>query len=92
MIDSKPIGFITVRTSSTRLPNKCLLPLGDDMGLEPRRVNCGIVAFHLLICIVGLQPVFPIARLVVTIRLLVQRRRPFQSRILLTLTGCAKLL
>ena len=30
MIDSKPIGFITVRTSSTRLPNKCLLPLGDE--------------------------------------------------------------
>jgi len=30
MIDSKPIGFITVRTSSTRLPGKCLLPLGDE--------------------------------------------------------------
>ena len=30
MIDSNPIGFITVRTSSTRLPNKCLLPLGDE--------------------------------------------------------------
>ena len=30
MIDAKPIGFITVRTSSTRLPGKCLLPLGDE--------------------------------------------------------------
>ena len=30
MIDLNPIGFITVRTSSTRLPNKCLLPLGDE--------------------------------------------------------------
>ena len=30
MIDLDPIGFITVRTSSTRLPNKCLLPLGDE--------------------------------------------------------------
>lgn len=29
-IDYNPIGFITVRTSSTRLPNKCLLPLGDE--------------------------------------------------------------
>ena len=27
-------GFITVRTSSTRLPNKCLLPLGNDSVLE----------------------------------------------------------
>ncbi|MDB2389767.1 hypothetical protein N9X12_00885 [Alphaproteobacteria bacterium] len=30
MINSKHIGFITVRTSSTRLPNKCLLPLGEE--------------------------------------------------------------
>jgi len=30
IIDFNPIGFITVRTSSTRLPNKCLLPLGDE--------------------------------------------------------------
>ena len=30
MFDSKPVGFITVRTSSTRLPNKCLLPFGDE--------------------------------------------------------------
>lgn len=30
MIESKPIGFITVRTSSSRLANKCLLPLGDE--------------------------------------------------------------
>ncbi|MDA8382268.1 MAG: hypothetical protein M0037_04250 [Betaproteobacteria bacterium] len=26
-------GFITVRTSSTRLPGKCLLPFGDDMNV-----------------------------------------------------------
>ena len=24
------IGLVTVRTSSSRLPNKCLLPFGDD--------------------------------------------------------------
>lgn len=28
--NSKFTGLITVRTSSTRLPNKCLLPFGDD--------------------------------------------------------------
>ena len=27
-------GFITVRTSSTRLPNKCLLPLGNESVIE----------------------------------------------------------
>lgn len=26
----KPTGFITVRTSSSRLPSKCLLPFGDE--------------------------------------------------------------
>lgn len=30
MAESTNVGFITVRTSSTRLPNKCLLPLGDE--------------------------------------------------------------
>lgn len=30
MFESNYVGFITVRTSSSRLPNKCLLPLGDD--------------------------------------------------------------
>ena len=25
-----PIGFITVRSSSSRLPNKCFLPFGDN--------------------------------------------------------------
>ena len=30
MIGLKPIGFITVRTSSTRPPNECLLPLSDE--------------------------------------------------------------
>tara|TARA_Y100000768_G_C23980855_1_gene685697 strand:+ start:2141 stop:2893 length:753 start_codon:yes stop_codon:yes gene_type:complete len=29
MIDDKIPGFITVRTSSTRLPNKCFLPFGE---------------------------------------------------------------
>ena len=45
MIDSKPIGFITVRTSSTRLPNKCLLPLGDETVIShvvKRAVSYGI--------------------------------------------------
>ena len=30
MIDSKFTGFITVRTTSTRLPEKCLLPFGGE--------------------------------------------------------------
>lgn len=30
MTESTNVGFITVRTSSTRLPNKCLLPLGAE--------------------------------------------------------------
>ncbi len=30
MTKSTNVGFITVRTSSTRLPKKCLLPLGDE--------------------------------------------------------------
>ena len=30
MVDSKFTGFITVRTSSTRLPGKCLLPFGNE--------------------------------------------------------------
>jgi len=45
MIDSKPIGFITVRTSSTRLPNKCLLPLGDETVIShvvKRAISYGI--------------------------------------------------
>ena len=45
MIDSKPIGFITVRTSSTRLPGKCLLPLGDETVIShvvKRAIACGI--------------------------------------------------
>ena len=45
MIDSKPIGFITVLTSSTRLPNKCLLPLGDETVIShvvKRAVSYGI--------------------------------------------------
>ena len=45
MIESKPIGFITVRTSSTRLPNKCLLPLGDETVIShvvKRTISYGI--------------------------------------------------
>jgi spore coat polysaccharide biosynthesis protein SpsF len=45
MIDSKPIGFITVRTSSTRLPSKCLLPLGDETVIShvvKRAISYGI--------------------------------------------------
>ena len=45
MIDSKPIGFIIVRTSSTRLPNKCLLPLGDETVIShvvKRTISYGI--------------------------------------------------
>jgi spore coat polysaccharide biosynthesis protein SpsF len=30
MVELNPVGFITVRTSSTRLPNKCLLPIGEE--------------------------------------------------------------
>lgn len=30
MVESKFTGFITVRTSSTRLPGKCLLPFGNE--------------------------------------------------------------
>ena len=45
MIDSKPIGFIAVRTSSTRLPSKCLLPLGDETVIShvvKRAISFGI--------------------------------------------------
>ena len=30
MIDQTIIGFITVRTTSSRLPKKCLLPFGNE--------------------------------------------------------------
>ena len=33
-------GFITVRTSSTRLPNKCLLPLGENNILTSVILRC----------------------------------------------------
>ena len=45
MIDLNPIGFITVRTSSTRLPNKCMLPLGDETVIShvvKRAISYGI--------------------------------------------------
>lgn len=38
-------GFITVRTTSTRLPNKCLLPLGEETVIShviKRTLNSGI--------------------------------------------------
>ena len=45
MTESKYVGFITVRTSSSRLPNKCLLPLGDETVIShvvKRAINQGI--------------------------------------------------
>ena len=45
MTESTYVGFITVRTSSTRLPNKCLLPLGDETVIShvvKRTLACGI--------------------------------------------------
>lgn len=45
MIGLKRIGFITVRTSSARLPGKCLLPLGDETVIShviKRAISYGI--------------------------------------------------
>jgi spore coat polysaccharide biosynthesis protein SpsF len=45
MTESTYVGFITVRTSSTRLPNKCLLPLGDETVIShvvKRAISYGI--------------------------------------------------
>ena len=45
MTESTYVGFITVRTSSTRLPNKCLLPLGDEKVIShvvKRAISYGI--------------------------------------------------
>jgi len=45
MVDSIYTGFITVRTSSTRLPKKCLLPLGDEIVIShvvKRAISYGI--------------------------------------------------
>ena len=45
MIDFNPIGFITVRTSSTRLPRKCLLPMGNETVIShvvKRSIHYGI--------------------------------------------------
>jgi spore coat polysaccharide biosynthesis protein SpsF len=50
MIDSKPIGFITVRTSSTRLPNKCLLPLGDETVISHVVKRAIAYGFEPIIC------------------------------------------
>lgn len=45
MIGFNPIGFITVRTSSTRLPRKCLLPMGNETVIShvvKRSIHYGI--------------------------------------------------
>jgi spore coat polysaccharide biosynthesis protein SpsF len=45
MVDLNYTGFITVRTSSTRLPGKCLLPFGDETVIShvvKRAINYGI--------------------------------------------------
>ena len=45
MIDFNPIGFITVRTSSTRLPRKCLLPMENETVIShvvKRSIHYGI--------------------------------------------------
>ena len=43
-------GFITVRTSSTRLPNKCLLPLGDNSVLEHVIKRCLSYGIKPIVC------------------------------------------
>ncbi len=42
--------FITVRTASTRLPNKCLLPLGDCKVIEHVIRRCKHADFRPIIC------------------------------------------
>ena len=45
MGETENTGFITVRTSSTRLPKKCLLPLGDETVIShvvKRSISYGI--------------------------------------------------
>ena len=45
MVDLNYTGFITVRTSSTRLPGKCLLPFGEETVIGhvvKRAINYGI--------------------------------------------------
>ena len=45
MVENKNVGLITVRTSSSRLPNKCLLPFGDCsviVHVAKRAINFGI--------------------------------------------------
>ena len=43
-------GFITVRTSSTRLPNKCLLPLGNNSVLEHVIKRCLSNGIEPIVC------------------------------------------
>ncbi len=42
--------FITVRTASTRLPNKCLLPLGDCKVVEHVIRRCKHAEFRPIVC------------------------------------------
>ncbi len=42
--------FITVRTASTRLPNKCLLPLGDCKVIEHVIRRCKHAGFRTIVC------------------------------------------
>jgi spore coat polysaccharide biosynthesis protein SpsF (cytidylyltransferase family) len=42
--------FITVRTASTRLPNKCLLPLGDCKVIEHVIRRCKHAEFRPIVC------------------------------------------
>ena len=45
MVENNYAGLITVRTSSSRLPNKCLLPFGDCsvvVHVAKRAINFGI--------------------------------------------------
>jgi spore coat polysaccharide biosynthesis protein SpsF len=43
-------GFITVRTSSTRLPNKCLLPLGNESVIEHVIKRCLTYSIEPIVC------------------------------------------
>ena len=50
MSDNKVYGFITVRTSSTRLPRKCLLALGNNNVLEHVIKRCLSYAIEPVVC------------------------------------------
>jgi len=50
MSENKVYGFITVRTSSTRLPNKCLLPLGNNSVIEHVIKRCLSYGIEPIVC------------------------------------------